>query len=119
MKKQIIDSLSRILGSKIQIAGWTTYSLLLWSLKASLLVFYIRLTVRAADKYEFGTKQLTVFIGRPRANVSDPHLYRFGIGFLVASWAVVILNLYLSCRPFRRFWQINPDRGSKFHQNFI
>jgi hypothetical protein len=35
----------RVIGSKIQLAGWSTYSTLLWTLKASLLVFYIRLTV--------------------------------------------------------------------------
>lgn len=34
-----------ILGSKIQLAGWTTYGTLLWTLKGSLLVFYTRLTV--------------------------------------------------------------------------
>ncbi len=35
----------RIIGSQIQVAGWTTYSVLIWSLKFSMLVFYIRLTV--------------------------------------------------------------------------
>ena len=30
----------RVLGSKIQLMGWSSYSVLLWSLKASLLVFY-------------------------------------------------------------------------------
>jgi hypothetical protein len=36
----------RVLGSKIQLAGWTVYGTMLWALKASLLVFYTRLTVR-------------------------------------------------------------------------
>jgi hypothetical protein len=37
---------SRVTGSKIQVAGWSTYSVLLWSFKASVLFFYIRLTVQ-------------------------------------------------------------------------
>ncbi|RYP53882.1 hypothetical protein DL768_001194 [Monosporascus sp. mg162] len=35
---------TRIIGSKIQLGGWASYSVLLWSLKASLLMFYLRLT---------------------------------------------------------------------------
>lgn len=42
----MLTDLSRVIGSKIQLAGWSSYSVLLWSLKASLLVFYMRLTVR-------------------------------------------------------------------------
>ncbi|KAI9151457.1 hypothetical protein HJFPF1_08659 [Paramyrothecium foliicola] len=34
----------RIIGSIIQLCGWSTYSTLLWSLKAAWLTFYIRLT---------------------------------------------------------------------------
>ncbi|KAH9894724.1 hypothetical protein F4778DRAFT_784147 [Xylariomycetidae sp. FL2044] len=40
----LFTTLRTQLGSKIQLAGWSTYSALLWSLKVSLLVFYIRLT---------------------------------------------------------------------------
>lgn len=36
----------RVVGSVIQLSGWSVYSVLLWSLKASWLVFYLRLTVR-------------------------------------------------------------------------
>lgn len=35
----------RVLGSKLQVAGWTIYSALIWTLKLSMLAFYIRLTV--------------------------------------------------------------------------
>lgn len=38
-------SLRRVIGSQIQVAGWTTYSALIWSFKLSMLAFYIRLTV--------------------------------------------------------------------------
>lgn len=36
----------RVVGSKIQVAGWTTYSLLIGTLKLSMLAFYVRLMVR-------------------------------------------------------------------------
>ncbi|EQL01350.1 hypothetical protein G6O67_005275 [Ophiocordyceps sinensis] len=85
----------RVIGSKIQLAGWSTYSTLLWSLKASLLVFYLRLT----------------------AGLHKHYLIRIYIGFfLVAgSWIVVVTNLFLACRPFRNYWQINPDPGNVCH----
>lgn len=38
-------NLIRVIGSKIQIAGWTTYVALINSLKLSMLAFYIRLMV--------------------------------------------------------------------------
>ncbi|KAL6701621.1 hypothetical protein J3F84DRAFT_355343 [Trichoderma pleuroticola] len=82
----------RVLGSKIQIAGWSTYSTLLWTLKASLLIFYIRLTDGLATHY-----RVRIYIG---------------FAFLAASYIVVALNLYLSCRPFHKLWQIYPDPGN-------
>ncbi|UKZ75632.1 hypothetical protein TrVFT333_003320 [Trichoderma virens FT-333] len=82
----------RVLGSKIQIAGWSTYSTLLWTLKTSLLIFYIRLTDGLARHY-----RIRIYIG---------------FAFLAASYIVVALNLYLSCRPFHKLWQIYPDPGN-------
>ncbi|KAJ3494078.1 hypothetical protein NLG97_g4311 [Lecanicillium saksenae] len=35
----------RIIGSRIQIAGWTSYGFVLWLLKTSMLCYYIRLTI--------------------------------------------------------------------------
>lgn len=37
--------LARVLGSQIQVAGWTVYSMLIWCFKLSMLFFYVRLTV--------------------------------------------------------------------------
>jgi len=34
-------------GSKTQVAGWSTYTLLLWVVKAAMCTFYLRLTVCA------------------------------------------------------------------------
>ncbi|KAM0720863.1 hypothetical protein Q7P37_003148 [Cladosporium fusiforme] len=81
----------RILGSKIQLAGWTTYGTMLWALKGSLLVFYTRLTAGLGRDYE-----IRIYIGYVA---------------VIVSYLVVIFNLFFGCRPFRRNWQINPDPG--------
>ncbi|KAI1458631.1 hypothetical protein F4805DRAFT_120182 [Annulohypoxylon moriforme] len=83
---------TRVIGSKIQLAGWSSYSVLLWSLKASLLVFYMRLT----------------------AGLKKTYLIRIYIGFglLGASFVTILMNLFLACRPFHLYWQINPDPGN-------
>ncbi|KAF5863367.1 hypothetical protein ETB97_010247 [Aspergillus alliaceus] len=48
----------RVIGSKIQVAGWTTYSALIWSLKLSMLAFYIRLTDGLGRRY-----RIPVYVG--------------------------------------------------------
>ncbi|KAH7140664.1 hypothetical protein EDB81DRAFT_61153 [Dactylonectria macrodidyma] len=85
----------RILGSKIQLAGWSTYSFLLWVLKACMCTFYYRLT-KDLDGYR-------------------SKIY-FGFGFIITSWVAVQLNILLSCRPsFSMWWQIHPDPGEYCH----
>ncbi|XXH01068.1 hypothetical protein Hte_007419 [Hypoxylon texense] len=83
---------TRVIGSKIQLAGWSSYSVLLWSLKASLLVFYMRLT----------------------AGLNRTYTIRIYVGFalLIASFMTILLNLFLGCRPFHKYWQIYPDPGN-------
>jgi hypothetical protein len=38
-----------------------------------------------------------------------------GYGLVFVSYLVVVLNLFLGCRPLRRNWQINPDPGGVYH----
>ncbi|KAI0157118.1 hypothetical protein GGR52DRAFT_577115 [Hypoxylon sp. FL1284] len=83
---------TRVIGSKIQLAGWSSYSVLLWSLKASLLVFYMRLTAGLRRSY-----LIRIYIG---------------FGLLIGSFMTILLNLFLGCRPFHKNWQINPDPGN-------
>ncbi|KAL6399040.1 hypothetical protein AUP68_17578 [Ilyonectria robusta] len=85
----------RVLGSQIQLAGWSTYSFLLWVLKACMCTFYYRLT-----------KDLEGYRSK---------IY-FGFGFIITSWVAVQLNILLSCRPsFSMWWQIYPDPGEFCH----
>ncbi|KAI8630336.1 hypothetical protein F5Y19DRAFT_429732 [Xylariaceae sp. FL1651] len=82
----------RVVGCRIQLAGWSTYSALLWTLKASLLFFYIRLTAGLG-----GTVRIRIYVG---------------FGFLISTYLAATLNLFLGCRPFHKYWQINPDPGN-------
>ncbi|CAK7225147.1 hypothetical protein SCUCBS95973_005762 [Sporothrix curviconia] len=80
----------RVNGSKTQVAGWSTYTLLLWLLKASMCTFYLRLT----DGLNY---HLRIYIG-------------FGVVF--TTWVAVLLSILLGCRPLSKNWQIYPDPGN-------
>ncbi|KAF5000723.1 hypothetical protein FGRMN_1564 [Fusarium graminum] len=84
----------RVLGSKIQIGLWTTYSSLLWILKAAMCTFYYRLT-KDLEGY-----RIRVMIG---------------FAIIVTSFVVIQMNLLLSCRSFDHWWQIYPDPGTFCH----
>ncbi|KAL8388025.1 hypothetical protein RB595_009506 [Gaeumannomyces hyphopodioides] len=81
----------RVNGSKTQIAGWSTYTLLLWLLKASMCAFYLRLTAGLAHF------KIRVYVG---------------FGLIFATWLVVFLSIMLGCMPFEKNWQIFPDPGN-------
>ncbi|KAK2616411.1 hypothetical protein QQS21_000653 [Conoideocrella luteorostrata] len=81
----------RVIGSKIQLAGWSTTSTLLWCLKAALLVLYYRLTARLGRRYKIQI--------------------RIGFALLAASYIAVLANLFLGCFPLQKYWQIYPDPG--------
>ncbi|KAH6687187.1 hypothetical protein F5X68DRAFT_134025 [Plectosphaerella plurivora] len=83
----------RITGSIIQLCGWTSYSIVLWLLKGSLLMLYRRLTVGLSRMY---TIRVTI-----------------GFYIVACSWLIVTLNLFLSCLPLHRMWQIYPDPGPR------
>lgn len=82
----------RVIGSKIQVAGWSSYATLTFLLKMAVLVFYIRLTEGLGRRY-----RMRIWIG-------------FGLvgGTFIAS----ILTILLGCMPFHKYWQINPDPGN-------
>ncbi|RJE19148.1 hypothetical protein PHISCL_08511 [Aspergillus sclerotialis] len=82
----------RVTGAKLQVAGWTIYSALIWSLKLSMLSFYLRMTSGLPKRY-----RLSIYIG---------------FGLVVASFIAAFLAIFLSCRPFHNYWQINPNPGN-------
>ncbi|KAH8693698.1 hypothetical protein BGW36DRAFT_301477 [Talaromyces proteolyticus] len=83
---------SRVIGSKIQIAGWTTYTALINSIKLSMLAFYVRLMEGLGRRY-----QIPIYIG-----------WFLVIGSFLAS----IITIFAACQPFHKNWQINPDPGN-------
>lgn len=89
----------RVLGSKIQVMGWTAYTILMMCLKLSMLTFYVRLTEGLGRPY------------RVRINI--------GYGLLVATFVASILAIFVGCRPFHHYWQINPDPGSTCHPDDV
>ncbi|KAL2132776.1 hypothetical protein VTI74DRAFT_3400 [Chaetomium olivicolor] len=80
----------RVLGSKIQVFGWTLYAASLWCIKACVAVFYSRLTTKLAHW------QIRVYVA---------------YAFIGVTWVVTTLLLLFGCRPMSKYWQINPDPG--------
>lgn len=81
----------RVIGSKIQVAGWTCAVCLLWTLKTCIAFFYLRLT-SGLQLY-----QTRIYIA---------------LGLLAITFIANILTIFLSCRPFNHYWQITPDPGN-------
>ncbi|KAG8159890.1 hypothetical protein KVR01_010527 [Diaporthe batatas] len=82
----------RVLGSKVQLAAWISYSLVLWLLKGSLLCFFV---VRLTEGINGA---------RTRAWI--------GTVLLVATWVSIVVTVLASCRPLNKMWQIFPDPGA-------
>lgn len=82
-------------GSKTQVAGWSTYTFLLWILKAAMCTFYLRLT----DGLDY-TRRIYV-----------------GFVLIVTTWIAVLFSILFGCHPFEKNWQIYPDPGSKLSES--
>ncbi|KAJ4118949.1 hypothetical protein NW768_010691 [Fusarium equiseti] len=82
----------RVVGSKIQVAGWTIYSALIWSLKLSMLYFYTRLTNGLGRPY------------RIRIHI--------GFGLVIGTFVATMIAVFAGCQPFSKYWQISPDPGN-------
>ncbi|GJP88411.1 hypothetical protein AnigIFM59636_003675 [Aspergillus niger] len=88
----LTDAVNRIIGSKIQIAGWATYTALINSLKLSMLVFYTRLMDGLGRRY-----RVPIWIG---------------FALVIGSFVACMITILAACRPFNKNWQIYPDPGN-------
>ncbi|KAK4118340.1 hypothetical protein N657DRAFT_628583 [Parathielavia appendiculata] len=86
-----VEYAHRVLGSKIQVFGWTLYAASLWCIKVCVAVFYSRLTTNLANL------KIRVYIA---------------YAFIGITWIVTTALLLFGCRPMSKYWQINPDPGS-------
>ncbi|KAM5349277.1 hypothetical protein ACJ41O_005784 [Fusarium nematophilum] len=82
----------RIIGSKIQVAGWTIYSALIWTLKLSMLFFYTRLTDGLGQRY-----RIRIYVG---------------FALVIGTFLATVIAVFAGCRPFHKYWQISPDPGN-------
>jgi hypothetical protein len=103
------DRVTSANGSKTQVAGWTTYTFLLWTIKAAMCAFYLRLTVR----FHHG-RQRIVRDADTKLQDGLGFQRRVYIGFAVIgiTWVAVLLSILLGCQPLHKNWQIYPDPGS-------
>ncbi|KAJ5787858.1 hypothetical protein N7457_002848 [Penicillium paradoxum] len=81
----------RVGGSKIQVAGWSLYTLLLWVLKTCMAIFYSRLTAGLVNM-------------RVRIHVAYV--------LIAVTYIATICSILLGCHPFEKNWQINPNPGN-------
>ena len=89
------DWIKRTAASKLFISAWFTYLFMLWSLKASILLFYGRVTKGA----------------REEKNVRYAW-YALGVTMLAC-----VIGIFTVCRPFHKDWQIYPDPGRMYPLN--
>ncbi|KAJ5724241.1 hypothetical protein N7488_002276 [Penicillium malachiteum] len=81
----------RVSGSKIQVTGWSLYTLLLWLLKTCMAIFYSRLTAGLINM-------------RLRIHIAYV--------LIAASYIATICSILFGCRPLSKNWQINPNPGN-------
>ena len=103
----------RVTGSKLQLVNWTTYSVLIWALKASMCCLLLRLTVWRYLSNATKDHRLIRAMLQEGINMYRRRVYA-GLGFIAISWVAVILTLFLSCRPLYKMWQIYPSPGGTF-----
>ncbi|OQD64301.1 hypothetical protein PENPOL_c008G10566 [Penicillium polonicum] len=81
----------RVGGSKVQVAGWSLYTLLLWLLKTCMAIFYSRLTA--------GLVNMRIRI----------HL---AYVLIAITYIATICSILFGCHPMEKNWQIDPNPGN-------
>ncbi|KAJ6179944.1 hypothetical protein N7519_010405 [Penicillium mononematosum] len=81
----------RVGGSKVQVAGWSLYTLLLWLLKTCMAIFYSRLTAGLVNM-------------RVRIHVAYV--------LIAITYIATICSILFGCHPMEKNWQIHPNPGN-------
>lgn len=103
----------RVLGSKVQLAAWISYSLVLWLLKGSLLCFFVvRLTVGCPGSNHLSCCLGTTYTDPVQEGITGAKKRAWaGTILLAVTWVAIVVVVLASCRPLNRMWQIYPDPG--------
>ena len=78
-----------VIGSKLELLAWYSYTLLIWALKCCMLFFF----------------------GRLPSGLSIPTYVRWLTVGIVASYIAVFLTISCGCFPIQKNWQVIPDPG--------
>jgi len=81
----------RVNGSKTQLVGWSLYTLLLWTLKLCMIIFYQRLT----EALDYMKTRI-----------------RIGYAVVICTYIATELSILFGCHPFHKNWQIYPNPGN-------
>lgn len=102
----------RVKGSQNQLFGWLVYTVLLWTLKTCMLIFFSRLTYVATRPVLDKISQL---IHSPSDNVTHMKMrIRIGAVMLATTFVATFFAILFGCYPIKKHWQINPDPGSTY-----
>lgn len=80
-----------VLGSRLQLLAWYSYTALIWALKGCMLFFFARLT----------------------SGLSLQKYVRYLAVACVVSYIAVFLTISCGCFPIQKNWQVLPDPGSQ------
>ncbi|KAI2715131.1 hypothetical protein CBS147332_4785 [Penicillium roqueforti] len=81
----------RVGGSKVQVAGWSLYTLLLWLLKTCMAIFYSRLTAGLVNM-------------RIRIHIAYV--------LIAITYIATVCSILFGCHPMDKNWQIYPNPGN-------
>ncbi|KAI5778447.1 hypothetical protein EDC01DRAFT_634842 [Geopyxis carbonaria] len=80
---------NRTIGSKAFIVGWLMYVTVVWILKACMVFFFQRITM----------------------SLKQQGMIRWAFLSVVTSYIGIVLMFLLTCRPYRKLYQVYPDPG--------
>ncbi|KAK4937760.1 hypothetical protein LTR10_021705 [Elasticomyces elasticus] len=81
----------RVNGSKTQLVGWSLYTLLLWTLKLCMIIFYQRLT----EGLDYMKRRVWL-----------------GYAIVICTYIATISSILGGCHSFHKNWQIYPNPGN-------
>lgn len=102
----------RVGGSKVQVAGWSLYTLLLWLLKTCMAIFYSRLTWVFILSHLFRYLLLMYILLSSAGLVNMRIRIHIAYVLIAVTYIATICSILFGCHPMEKNWQIDPNPGS-------